>query len=108
MKKMHSNRKGFDSLISTRDNFIRDDYDKWLSNENPNWNIQPSIAFANETPYIMSCDDHNKELKSLFAYLPLLPLEYILLLKYSDQLIYCAMRTRSIKLMQKKYYSICY
>ena len=61
MKKMYSNRKGFDSLILVRDDFVRDDYDKQLLNKN---NIQPSIKFINETLYIMSYNNHQKESKS--------------------------------------------
>jgi len=98
---MYSNCKSFDSLISIRDNFNRDDYDKWFLNENPNWNIQPSIKFSNETPYNISYDYHYKGSKSLFIHLPLLPLEYILLSKYSDQLSHCAIRIRSIKSSKK-------
>ena len=56
----------------------------------------------------MSCDDHNKGSKSSFIYPPLSPSEYVLPSKYSDQLSHCAIRTRSIKPMQRKYFSTIY
>ena len=42
-----------------RDDFLRDeeDIDVWLLN--PEWKIQPTIAFINGTPKILTCEDHD-------------------------------------------------
>ena len=107
VKKLYSNRKGFEYLVSTRDNFLRNEYEQWLFNND--WMVQPSITFIKKIPYVMTCDDHNKGTKSLFIHPSLSPPQYrTLSSKYSDQLTHCAIRTRSLKPMQRKYYSTCY
>lgn len=110
IKKMYSNRNGFKSLESTREDFIRcdDDYDRWLLNDDPMWAIRPSITFVDGVPFVMTCDDHDKGSKSLFIHPPRSPSQYGLPSKYSDQLSHCAIRTRSIKPIQKNYYSTSY
>ena len=110
IKKLYSNRNGFKYLISTRDDYIRndDDYDQWLLNNNPSWRIRPSITFLDGVPHVMTCDEHDKGTTSLFVHTPRSPGHHSLPSKFSDQLSHCAIRTRSIKPMQKKYYSTSY
>ena len=72
------------------------------------WNIRPSITFVNGAPRVMTCDDHDKGTTYLFSHPPRLPNNNMLSSKHSDQLSHCAIRTRSIKPMQNKYYSTSY
>ena len=53
----------------------------------------------------MTCDDHHGGTTKLFIHPPRSALGHNLPSKYSDQLCHCAIWTRTIKPMAKKYYS---
>lgn len=108
LRKMYSNSNGFKYALSTREDYIRPkfDYDNWLLN--PLWTIYPSITFVNNVPVVMTCPNHDKGTTLLMIHPPRSPSTHTLSSSYSDQLAYCAIRTRTIKPMQKKYYSTSY
>ena len=103
-KKYLNNKKGIEYTIPARDDYIRydDDYDCWLLNKS--WMIQPSIAFINGTPFVLTCDDHNKGTKLNIIHPPRQPF-HIIASKYSDQLSHCCIRSRTIKPMKSSQFS---
>ena len=105
--KFFNNTKGFAYTKSARDDYIRhdDDYDCWLLNTN--WMIQPSIAFINGIPCVLTCDDHNKGTKCHIIHQPRQPL-HIIASKYSDQLSHCCIRSRTVKPMKSSQFSTGY
>ena len=107
IRKIYSNKKGFDHLLTTRDDFLRNKYDRWLLNDE--WMVVPTLTFIDDVPYVLTCDDHDKGTKSLFVHPPRSPSMFEnLSSKYSDQLTHCVVRPRSLRPMQKKYFSNSY
>ena len=104
-KKFMTNKNLFKFVESVRDDFIRedDDYDCHLLNRT--WCILPSLCFFEGAPFVMTCDDHHGGTTKLFIHPPRSALGHNLPSKYSDQLCHCAIWTRTIKPMAKKYYS---
>ena len=104
LKKWLTNKAGFKFIEYARDDYIRinDDYDEWLLNDE--WKIQPSIAFVDGVPQVLTCKDHDKGSKLYHIHTPRQPL-HNLPSKYSDQLCHCVMRCRTVKPLQKSIWS---
>ena len=107
LKKYMSNKAGFVYIETARDDYIRNenDYDSWLLNDE--WKIEPSIAFIDGAPHVLTCKDHTKGSKLYHIHIPRKP-GPTLPSKYSDQLSHCVMRCRTVKPMKKSKYSIAY
>jgi predicted GIY-YIG superfamily endonuclease len=106
LKKLYSPISSFQFIQNARDDFIRtdDDYDEWLSNVK--WRVQPSYAFINGVPYVLTCKEHNKGSRSLMIHTPRQPSPHILSSMYSDQICHCVIRSRTVKPLEHKSYSI--
>lgn len=108
LEKFISNTKEFKYVQSVREDYIRvdNDYDFWLLNRK--WYINPTIMFVDGAPMVMTCNDHNNGTKSFIIHPPRSPSQHNLPSQYSDQLAHCAIRTRTVKSMCKRYYSTSY
>ena len=103
--KLMNNSKAFKYIEYSRDDYIRreGDYDEWILN--PKWKIRPSISFKNNTPFILTCHDHDKGTKLCMIHPCRQPSTHNLPSKYSDQLTHCCIRSRTVKPMKHSTYS---
>ena len=106
LKKYLINKKAFKFIETARDDYIRknDDYDAWLLNFK-DLKIEPSIAFVNGYPQVLTCHDHDRGSKLYSIHPPRQPI-HNLPSRYSDQLCHCVMKCRTVKPIQKSKYSI--
>ena len=94
----------FKYIISARDDYLRaeGDEDQWLFN--PNWKVQPSIAFVDGCPRVLTCNNHNKG-SNLFMIHPC-RWKHNLPTERSDQLCHAVVKCRTIRPVQASTYSI--
>ena len=78
-----------------RDDFLRDeeDIDVWLLN--PEWKIQPTIAFINGTPKILTCEDHDGGKDEIVIHT--CRWEHTLPASISDQISQAVIQSRTIR-----------
>jgi predicted GIY-YIG superfamily endonuclease len=90
-------------VIWTRDDYVRDegDDDIWLLN--PKWKIRPSIAFLNNTPRILTCEDHNGG--SVDIMIHTCRWKHHLPCEQSDQIAQIVVQSRTVKRAKASAYS---
>jgi len=95
------------NLLPARDDYIRsseEEYD-WLL-LNPEWRVQPCIAFFDGIPFVLSCRDHDYTNKDNQLYMIHAPRwEHNLPSKQSDQLCHAVVKPRTVRQMRASAYS---
>ena len=90
-----------------RDDFCRDsyfDYNVWLWN--PKWRVLPTIVMIENTPYVLTCNDHNGGDTLLQVHC--CRWKSNLPAPISDQLCHAVMKSRTVKNVKAGYSSIGY
>ena len=91
---IHNKYQKFPLADSAREDFLRDKHDRLFLNDD--WTILPSIAFVNNVPKVLTCDNHKKGTKDFYIHPPRSP-DLIIPAEHPDQLAHAVVKPRCLR-----------